>query len=825
MPFMHQANQLLASYDRLLMRPFLMLLGVLLITLIALPGTRYFTFDASADTLVVQGDPELEFYRTVLARFGGDEFMLMILNPNDGDVLSQSTLALIARLEKKLTALDGVRNVLSILDAPLLRSPPIPITELAAGFKQLNSPGVDRALARAELSNSPLFKDLLISADGTVTALRIDLEVEHELEALRQERDRLRTADDSASQDKLTAVKANYAAVRADFLDRRAQLIDDVRRVRDQHVAQADLYIGGVPMVASDMIQFIKADIALFGVVVVLVMLLVLFGFFRQLTWVILPVVSAALSNTLLVGLLGYIGQAATVVSSNFVALLVITTVALNIHLIVRYRELVKLNPTQDHKLLVLETIHSKFAPCAYTALTTMVAFGSLLSSRILPVEDFGWIMVMGIGCSMFVTFTFFPALLLLFPPTDRNTKDAGRWLIAGLAKAAIKRPKSIFGLSIVITVVTMFGITLLSVDNRFIDYFREGTDIREGLLFVDKNLGGTIPFEVIVSFAPWQEDANDFAGSDDFADADDSNPSYSQKYWFTPDKMARLGKLHDYIDAHSATGKTLSLATLELIARDFNDNKPLDALLLVAILDAIPATLRDEFISPYAQPDAGLMRISSRIVESRPAFSRNDLIQDIEDYATTHLGFQEGEVHVTGVMVMFNDMIEQLVESQTSTIAYVIMAVLMMFLLLLRDWWLALIGLAPNILAAAAVLATMGYINLPLDMMTITIAAISVGIGVDNAIHYLYRYRLELQNHGPVDAITITHQAVGPAMYYTSVTVILGFSVLALSNFIPNVTFGLLTAVAMLLALLANLGIMPMLLLIFYRRPAATPS
>ncbi len=793
-----------------------MLLAVFLVTVLILPGGRYFTFDASADTLVVEGDPDLAFYEKVLSRFGGAEFMLMTLTPDDGDLLSKETLELVATLKEELIRIEGVSGVLSLLDAPLLKSPPVPVTELATGFKQLNSPGVDLELARTELLSSPLFRDLLISADGRSTALRIDLVDERELRMLREERNRLRKNASSRTPE-LAQAERNYADVRADFLQRRVSLVEDIRRVRDRYLDSATIYIGGVPMIASDMIEFIKDDIAVFGVVMVIVMLLVLCWFFRQAVWVVLPLASAVLTNLLVIGILGYAGQPATVVSSNFIALLGITSIALNIHLIVRYQELKKLKPDDSHQSLVLESIRSKFAPCVYTALTTMVAFGSLSSSEILPVEVFGWIMMLGIACSLIVIFTLFPALLLLFPPAGQppeNTLD--QRIVEEFGEVSITRTRPLILLSGVIALITVVGVGRLSLDNRFIDYFRDGTDIREGLLFVDQNLGGTIPFDVIVQFPPW-EPPEPFDEEDDFAVAEED--PFPQKYWFTQDKIARLGQLQEYIDNHFGVGKTLSLATLELVARDFTDGKPLSSLVMAAVLDTIPDSLRNEFISPFARPEDGWMRISGRIVESGPYFSRRQLIEDIESHAVNSLGFEQAEVRTTGMMVMFNNMLEQLLRSQTSTLVYVLLAVLVMFLLLLRDLRLSVIGLIPNILAPAAVLAALGYAGVPLNMLTVTVAAISIGIGVDDAIHYLHRYRIELAEHSPAEAIRRTHKGVGAAMYYTSVTVTVGFGVLSLSNFIPNVTFGLLTGLAMVFALLANLVLMPALLMLFYSK------
>ena len=811
------------AYQYWLDRPVRLLLAFVVGIGLSLPGIQFFSFDASADTLVVQGDPELAFYREVTAQFGGDEFILMTLSPLTGDVFNAEALALIVTLEQELEALGGVINVLSLMDAPLLKNPPGPITEILNNLKTLKDEQVDLELAKEELLTSPLFKDLLVSSDGHATALRIDLAPETELDSLRQQRDALRETAPNSNQ--LARVTAAHQAARDDLIVRRAQLMDAVRGVRDRYQDQALLRIGGVPMMASDMIAFVKSDILYFGSAILVVMALMLLYFFRHPTWVLLSLASAAFTNLLLVGILGYIGQAATVVSSNFIALLAITTIALTIHLIVRYRELQSTGPNLPHATLVSEMLFSKFTPCVYTTLTTIVAFGSLALSKILPVEDFGWIMMIGIACSLLVSFTFFPAALLLLPIKAAAVRPKVRSdaLLQGFAALAINRWRSLLLVTGALAVFTFYGINLITLDNRFIEYFRKGTDIREGLVFIDQQLGGTTPFDVIVHFPPWEaENADDFEGEDDFQDfTDESEAAYPQKYWFTPDKIRRLGDLHAYIESMPYTGKTLSAATLEWMARDFNDNQPLSAVELTAILEQIPDDLRTEFLRPYAYPEGGLMRINSRIIETGPYFSRDALIQDIAHYAENELGFRPNEVRTTGIMVMFNDMISQLLRSQTDTVVFVLIAVMVMFIFCLRSFSLAVLGLLPNVLAATLVMAVMGYVGTPLNMMTITIAAISLGIGVDDAIHYLHRYQEEKRAGANIkSAIRNAHRGVGRAMYYTSVTVVAGFSTLTLSNFIPNVTFGILVALAMVVALLANLLILPALLTAFALMP-----
>jgi predicted RND superfamily exporter protein len=499
-------------------------------------------------------------------------------------------------------------------------------------------------------------------------------------------------------------------------------------------------------------------------------------------------------------------------VSANFIAVLAIVTISLTIHLIVRYREILRATPEIDHAAHVADTMRSKFAPCFYTALTTIVAFGSLVASRIVPVADFGWMMCLGVVFAFAVTYSFFPAMLLVIGK-GTPSKTLGRRL--GVVNAALdvaqRRSGTVMIVALVTFVVAVFGITRLTLNDRFVDYFDERTDIHAGMRFIDAELGGTAPLDVIVSVAPYE--AQVLNAEDDFA-TDEDDP-FPERYWFTPDKLALIDRLHGFIEDHPAVGKVISIATLDRIGRTFNEGAPLDALQIMAALDAFPESVRDELIAPYASPTTGELRISARIIESGPTFSRDQLLLDIHQFAEQELGLEASAVQATGMFVLFNDMLTQLLSSQTSTLLYVLAATFVMFTVLLRSVVLGLIGMVPNILAAAWVLGIMGLAGIPLDMMTITIAAITIGIGVDNTIHYLHRYRDEYQQAQDVGAAArLAGASVGRAMYFTSMTITAGFSVLAFSNFAPTVNFGLLAALAMILAIVADLTVLPSLLI-----------
>jgi hypothetical protein len=805
-------------YHESLNRPLVVLMIMAGLIFSAGYHSKDFTYDASADTLVAENDPELAYYRKVTHYLGGENFLFLTYTPKNARLITPETIRKIDVLAQRLEAIEGVAKVTSILDAPLLKSPPIPVARMAEEYRTLQSPDVDLKRAAEELTASPLFKNLLISEDGQTTAFRIDLATNERLQTLADQRNALRAKENKRPEERaeLKKISEQYRLVYAENTRRVDEMLDEIRQVRDSVSDEATAYLGGVPMVASDMIKYVKKDVFTFGLASIVLIMGMLFFFFRRLRWVLLPIVTTAVTIFLTIGLLGYMRQPVTVISSNFVSLLAILSISFSIHLIAKYRELVREDGSTPHEELVCRTMIEKLKPCLYTALTTIVAFGSLMTSSIVPVTDFGWIMCLGVLVAFLVAYTLFPALLMLAPKGQPSaTIQQNSTFIRYLCHLSTRRTVLVLLGAVFLFGASVAGVTRLSLDSRFIDYFKPETEIYKGLAFIDKNLGGTIPMDIILEFPPYVNEASEF-GDDFFTGAEDDFP---ERYWYTPDKIQYLRKFHQYLESRREIGKVISLATLEEMARDFNDGKPLGAVEMIAVLSSIPDNVREEFIAPYASPAEGLMRISTRIHETGPPYSRNQLIQDIESFGETGLGLPPDRVRVTGVNVLFNGMLQELFSSQTSTLLFVIGATFLMFVVLLRSPLLAFIGLVPNVLAALTILAFMGFVGMPLDMMTITIAAIIIGIGVDDAIHYLHHFReIYVRKRDVIAAVEENHRNIGNALYYTSVTVVIGFSVLGFSNFVPTVYFGALTALAMVLALLANLTVLPALLVKLYR-------
>jgi predicted RND superfamily exporter protein len=792
-------------------------------------GAQNFKLDASAETLVLKNDQDLEYTRLINSRYDQQDLLILTYAPG-ADLFSQETLAALARLRDDLKALKRVASVLSILDVPLLQSPPISLKDLTADLPTLQTPTVDRDLARIELCDSPLYRDLLLSADARTTALMINFADDDLYRDLLGRRNDLRKKE--AAGPLTTPQREELKRVAGQFRQhtdelRRLRHLDilAIRAIMDKYRTDTDLFLGGISMIADDMITFIKNDLKVFGLAVMGLLVLMLGIIFGKKRWIFLPMLCCVVSAICMFGLLGWFSWEVTVVSANFISLQLIITLAIAIHLIVRYRELLRDSPQATNRRLILDTVRLKLKPCIYAVLTTIAGFASLVFCDILPVINFGWMMIAGLIVSLTVTFLLFPAVLMLMPKVTATT--APRWRFdptSVLARYTQTHGLIIVGISCLALVAGIIGISKLRVENCFIDYFKESTEIHQGMRVIDQRLGGTTPLNVIVDFdqadAPQAanandvEDANDiFAEFDEFDEFDES--ANDEKYWFTAEKMTRIKAVHRYLDDLPETGKVLSLANMLSIAEKLNDQKPLDSLELALLYNETPDQFKTMLIKPYVSIEHNQLRFWVRVRDSQKMLRRNELLKKIKADLTAMLGQNGERVHLAGMLVLYNNMLQRLFGSQILTLGITVLALMAMFIVLFRSFTIALIAIFPNILSVAAVLGVMGWLNIPLDMMTITIAAISVGIAVDDTIHYIHRFKREFQkDRNYLNTMHRCHASIGHAMYYTSVTIIIGFSILALSNFIPSVYFGLLTGLAMFIALIAALTLLPQMLI-----------
>jgi len=815
-----------------------------LLALIAIMGffARDFKIDASAETLIRESDDDLRFARTIYSRYGIQDFLVIAYTPHQ-DLLSDKVLADIGRLRDELAALPRVESVVTILDVPILESPPLSLQELAGEMRTLTSPAVDRQMVRVELADSPLYRDLLVSPDLKTTGIQINFPPDDDFYSWVMRRDQLE--EKSAVEGLTSEESAEYRGIidsidrfRATFDKARGEDIAKIRAIMDHYRSDADLFLGGVSMIADDLVRFVKNDLKIFGIGVFAFLIIVLGIIFREPRWVILPMLCCGFSAVIMMGLLGMVGWKVTVISSNFIAIQLVLTMSLTIHLIVRYRELLAKNPEAHQGSLVRDTILLMVTPCLYNSLTTIAGFSSLVLADIVPVASFGWMMTAGVAVSFATTFIFFPASLMLMarpaaPPANRS-KFALPMVLGRFTEAHRKTILVLTGISLVISAV---GLTRLTVENSFINYFKETTEIYQGMAVIDRQLGGTTPLDVIVDLetpaasaavpeglpdaqaaraaeSSADDDFGGFDDFDDFGDFDEFADEVPSKYWFTPFKMRRVVEIHDYLDGLPETGKVLSLGSMMKVAERLTGGKELDSFELSLIYNEIPDEYRDLLISPFVDIEHDQVRFSVRVRDSEETLRRNELIQRIGHDLVHKLGYAEENVRLTGMMILYNNMIQSLFGTQIQTLGIVLLVIMIMFYVLFRSMRVAVIAIFPNLLSISVVLSFMGWMRIPLDMMTITIASISVGIAVDNTIHFIYRFKSEIATgKNYIQAMHRSHNSIGFAMFYTSITIIIGFSILMLSNFIPTILFGLLIGLAMLIAIIGALTLLPALI------------
>ena len=791
----------------------------LILLLISAFNIPNFKLEASSDSLVLENDEDLRYYREISNEYSTSDFLVVLFTP-EKPLFSIESIKNVRTLSDRFEELDGVGDVLSYLDAPLLFSPKRSMSELADNLKTIEEEGVDLNLAKQEFQDSPLYTELLVSKDGETTALQLNLIESEEYDAAIQKRYQLRQkkVEDGEEnlEEQINEVNSLISTLNNQEAKDRDKLIAEVREILRDSSEFGSLYLGGTAMIASDMMSFVKSDLNYFGVGVFIIFILTLGVVFRRLRWVVLPLSCSAVVGLFVVGFLGLVDWRVTVVSSNFIALLLIISISLSIHIIVRYQEIAGREQSLNQNELVSLTIQEMFRPCLYTALTTMVAFASLSISDIKPVIEFGKMMVMGILFAFIFTFTVLPSIMSLINKLSSDSeKDFSKGLTLHFASYTSKNGKVVVTLSSLLLIVSLIGITKLTVENRFIDYFKESTEIYQGMELLDLKLGGTAPLDIVLeSPQDYVKESSEF--DDDFEDDFGFDETTSNGYWWNIINIKRLEAVHDYMDSLPEVGKVLSVASGIKVAEELKDGEPISELDLALVKNLLPEDIKETLLSSYISEDENQVRISSRVLETSKTLKRNDLLNEIENTLENEFGFKKGEYRLTGLAVLYNNMLQSLFSSQIGTLGVVFVVIMIMFVVLFRSLYLAVIGMIPNLLAASVVLGTMGWMKVPLDIMTITVAAISVGMAVDNTIHYIHRFKLEFRKTSNYEvSMKNSHNTIGRAMFYTSTTIIIGFLVLVTSNFNPTVYFGLFVSLAMFMALMGALTLLPQLLMI----------
>jgi len=780
--------------------------------------SKDFKLDASSDALLLEGDKDLEYLREINERYGSKDFLVLTYSPVQS-FSSEETIVNLQFLKSKIQKLNWVESIITIIDVPLLKSTDEPLMERLKNYKTLSYPNIDKKRGLEEILNSPIYKNYIISEDGKTSGIVVYLKKDKKLHEYIKIKSNYFNQLSIAKLNDLEKKKyklflKEYENYKNIYNQQNHQNINEIREVISKYGENAKIHLGGIPMIADDMMTYVKSDIVVFGIGVFIFIIVTLWLVFRNIKWVVMPLLGCGSSVAIMVGLLGLLGWKVTVISSNFIALMLILNMAMNIHITVRFLQLKKEFPDLTNDQAVLEASSKMFMPILYTVLTTACAFLSLIFSGIKPIIDFGWMMTLGLGVSIFIAFTLLPSLLSTFANNeDINIKENEKSKITtALSIFTKKYTKLIFTSAALVIIFSFYGISKLEVENSFINYFDKETEIYKGMKKIDDELGGTTTLDVILKFAKKQDSEED----DEFSEwNEDESEENKSTYWFTRNKINKILKVHDYLDSLPEIGKVLSFGSIIRVAEDLN-KKELQSLEVAVLYSKIPLEIKNNIITPYVSVENDEARISVRIKDSMEDLRRADLIKKIDNDLRQKIGLKPDEFRLAGVVILFNNLLQSLFKSQILTLGVVMLGISIMFLILFRNITLSLIGVVPNFIAAFFILGIIGILGIPLDMMTITIAAITIGIAVDNSIHYIYRFREEfnkIKNYNLT--VDRCHDTVGIAILNTSITIVFGFSILVLSNFIPTIYFGVFTGIAMLLALISVLTLLPKLIIV----------
>ena len=773
-------------------KPRLILILLLSLLFASIYFSKDFRLDASSETLLLEGDPDLEYLKEINKRYNARDFLVLTYTPKE-DMISNKSINNLLSLKYKIQSLEWVHSVVTLLDVPLLNSTDDTLSDKLKNFSTLKSEGINRERGFAEILESPVFKNFVISEDGKTSGIIVYIKKDKKINLIKNKKE-----------------LENYNDLRK---KKNHENIKEIRNVIKEYNKNSKIYLGGIPMIADDMMSFIKNDILIFGIGVLFFIIATLWFVFKKIVWIIIPLSSCMFSVAVMVGMLGLLGWKVTVISSNFIALMLILTMAMNIHLSTRFLQIKNELPNKS-KIKIIEIATNKmFLPILYTGLTTICAFLSLIFSGIKPVIDFGWMMTLGLLTSMITTFTLLPTFINITSESSIFTLKTNKELKITniLSNFTVKNKNIIFASTILIVLLSLFGISKLQVENSFINYFDKDTEIYKGMKLIDDELGGTTPLDIIIKFP--KQNTENLNEEDDWGEEQGDDT----KYWFTKDKIDKIENVHKYLENLKHVGKVLSFNSVLKVAESLNNNQPLGSLEIGILYTKLPENIKQEIVTPYISIEDSEARISLRLKDSNDDLRRNDLIKQINFDLKNKLNLKDDEYKLAGVLIIFNNLLQSLFKSQILTLGFVILGIFIMFILLFRNIKIALIGVIPNFIAAFFILGIIGIFNIPLDMMTITIAAITIGIAVDNSIHYIYRFREEFAKLNDYNkTVKICHSTVGVAIFNTSITIVFGFSILILSNFIPTIYFGIFTGLAMLLAMLLVLTLLPSFLISF---------
>lgn len=779
--------------------------------------------DASTETLLLENDKDLAVFRDVFKRYVSPNYLVVAYTPKD-DILAPATLEKIKNLSDELAKNELVSNVISILNIPLLQSGSNELGELVKHVPSLADADINKTLVRREFGDSPLYTNNIVSGDLKTTAIVLNLKTDEKYQSILNERNALLNAKldgniTSEQKQRLSTVNARFKAYRDEARVKEHAAIEQIRKAVAKFSGEESLFLGGANMIADDMVGFVRSDLASYGISVTLLLIFSLWLFFRQIRYVFMPIFICVISVIWASGLFGFFGWEITVISSNYIALQLIITISVVIHLIVSYREFYLTKPHLSNSQLVYLTLRDKASPSFFAIFTTVIGFLSLALSDIKPIIMLGVMMSASIAVSLALAFLLFGSAMTLMPKlAPVRTFESKFGFTKYCAKFALEHGRAVYMIALAVLIFGLYGISKLRVENSFISYFKDTTEIHKGMQVIDTKLGGTVPVDILIKFSKPKFDkiAAKNEPKDEFDDEFAASAN-EDKYWFNQHKIDVAKKVHNYLENKRFVGHVSSMGTIVKIVENIT-RKPIDGLMLSILYEQIPQKYKDIILSPYVSIKDNELRFTARTLDSDDALRRDEFLRELRTDITNLTANDNASVQVSGAMVLYNNLLQSLIVSQVDSFGFVVLALFIVFCIIFRSIKLAAIAIISNLIPLCAVFGVMGALGIPLDIMSITIAAISIGIGVDDIIHYIHRLKIELRSRNVAEAIKASHASIGYAMYYTSFAIILGFSIMVTSNFIPTIYFGLLTDLVMIMMLLGALVLLPTLISTFYR-------
>ncbi|AKH69379.1 putative RND superfamily exporter [Spongiibacter sp. IMCC21906] len=784
----------------LIKRPFI-IIAVFLVAVIALGlQSKNFEINASADTLISEGNRDFIRSQKINQEFAPEEFLILAYKPDSGDIFSPKSQQDVAAISQRLQSFKRVEAVRSILSVPLLQAG---ADTLSADTDPSKLTQAKLKLSPAELKkifkNHPIYEGLLVNPEQTVSGIQVLFKEHPELARLEREQLALQEKQldaplSEAQSQQLVSLKEKSEGIKKTLREQRSREIDLIRKITNDYADHTTIYLGGVHVLAYQLINIIQSDLLIFGSAIAATIALLMLLIFRSFRWLFITACCCASTLFITLGSFALLGLKATVISANFIALLLILSLAIVIHLIVQYREESQADPDADKQTLVEKTLANKLAPCFFAGLTTSVGFASLMLSNIEPVSAFGLMMMLAMGITLVSTLLLFPALLLLFPKeAPRKPSTLFQKPLKACSDLSLNKGYLVIFAGAGILVLSVIGAMKLNVENSFINYFREGAQIHKELQFIDQDFGGSTPLDLIYTPETAQNTA-------------------SSKLPLSAKQVQNTHRIQDMLDQQTAMGTTLSVVNFTQLAKNINGGRPLTEYELAAVYWTLDESIREDLLGSFFIDSPPRLRISARIQDSTEGLNRQQLLQDIKN-GMAELGIPEDQYQLSNLFVLYQAMLQQLFDSQILTLGAVFAALTLVFWVVFRSLRVAVLSMVPNILAAMSILGLMGWLGIPLDFMTMTIAAIAMGIAVDDTIHYTHRYLAELKSQTPEQAARNTQHSVGFALIYTTTIIALGFALMMGSDFLPSVMFGGLTAAAVIIALLADLTLLPALL------------